>query len=86
MPPLSSQIFKYTEIVLIPRRKFGGQYAGLFLATSITRMMRPVINLSTNTVEYVGSLEQLYLNVAVSPEGIEEGVSRRGVWGRIRRG
>lgn len=70
----TGEIFKYTEIVLIPRRKFGGQYAGLFLATSITRMMRPVINLSTNTVEYVGSLEQLYLNVAVSPEGIEEGV------------
>ncbi|XP_047488694.1 DNA-directed RNA polymerase I subunit RPA2-like [Penaeus chinensis] len=68
------EIFKYTEIVLIPRRKFGGQYAGLFLATSITRMMRPVINLATNTVEYVGTLEQLYLNVAVSPEGIEEGI------------
>lgn len=37
-------------------------------------MMRPVVNLSTMTVEYIGTLEQLYLNIAVSPETIEEGV------------
>ncbi|XP_063881547.1 DNA-directed RNA polymerase I subunit RPA2-like [Scylla paramamosain] len=68
------EIFKYTEIVLIPERKYGGQYPGLFLATGLSRMMRPVINLDTRTIEYIGSLEQLYLTVAVSPEEIEEGV------------
>lgn len=68
------EIFKYTEIVLIPKRKFGGQYPGLFLVTSLSRMMRPVVNLTTHTIEYIGTLEQLYLNVAVSPEDIEDGV------------
>ncbi|KAG0723413.1 DNA-directed RNA polymerase I subunit RPA2 [Chionoecetes opilio] len=38
------EIFKYTEIVLIPERKYGGQYPGLFLATGVGRMLRPVIN------------------------------------------
>lgn len=37
-------------------------------------MMRPVVNLKTCTIEYIGTLEQLYLNVAVSPEDIEDGV------------
>ena len=73
------QIYKYTEIVLIPERKYGGQYPGLFLATSLSRMMRPVINLETRTIEYIGSLEQLYLTVAVSPEEIEEEVSLMGI-------
>lgn len=68
------EIFKYTEIVHIPGRKYGGQYPGLFLATGVSRMLRPVINLDTHTIEYVGTLEQLYLNVAVTPEDIEEGV------------
>ncbi|XP_068242605.1 DNA-directed RNA polymerase I subunit RPA2 [Palaemon carinicauda] len=65
------QIFKYTEIVLIKKRKYGGQYPALFIATSLGRMMRPVINLSTNTVEYIGTFEQLYLDIAVSPEDCE---------------
>ncbi|XP_053642694.2 DNA-directed RNA polymerase I subunit RPA2 isoform X1 [Cherax quadricarinatus] len=68
------EIFKYTEIVLIPKRMYGGQYPGLFLVTSVGRMMRPVINLQTYTIEYIGTLEQLYLNVAVTPEYIEQGV------------
>ncbi|XP_045611530.1 DNA-directed RNA polymerase I subunit RPA2 isoform X2 [Procambarus clarkii] len=68
------KIFKYTEIVLISKRKYKGQYPGLFLVTSVARMMRPVINLTTHTIEYIGTLEQLYLNVAVTPEDIKEGV------------
>ncbi|KAG7164844.1 DNA-directed RNA polymerase I subunit RPA2-like [Homarus americanus] len=68
------EIWKYTEIVLIPKRKYGGQYPGLFLVTSIARMMRPVINLTTYSIEYIGTLEQLYLNVAITPEDIEDGV------------
>ncbi|XP_064102895.1 LOW QUALITY PROTEIN: DNA-directed RNA polymerase I subunit RPA2-like [Macrobrachium nipponense] len=71
---ISGEIFKYTEVVLLKRRKYGGQYPALFLATSLGRMMRPVINLSTRTVEYIGTFEQLYMDIAVSPEDYEEGV------------
>ncbi|KAK3866677.1 hypothetical protein Pcinc_027812 [Petrolisthes cinctipes] len=68
------EIYKFTEIVMIAQRKYGGQYPGVFLMTSPARMMRPVVHLDTHTVEYIGTLEQLYLNIAVTPEDIEQGV------------
>ncbi|KAK7070087.1 DNA-directed RNA polymerase I subunit RPA2 [Halocaridina rubra] len=71
---IQGAIFKYTEIVLIKKNKYGGQYPGLFLVTTVARMMRPVINLALNAVEYIGTLEQIYLNIAVTPEDLEEGV------------
>lgn len=46
------------EIAYVPVSK-GGQYPGIFLFTSPSRMMRPVVNLSTNTVELIGSFEQV---------------------------
>ncbi|XP_076031533.1 RNA polymerase I subunit Rpl135 [Oratosquilla oratoria] len=68
------KIYKFIEIVLVEKRPHGGQYPGLFLFTSQARMMRPVINLSMKTIEYIGTFEQIYLNIAVTPEDIEEGV------------
>lgn len=46
------------EIAYVPVSK-GGQYPGIFLFTSPSRMMRPVVNLFTNTVELIGSFEQV---------------------------
>ena len=37
-------------------------------------MMRPVKNLSVNKIELVGTFEQVYLNVCVTPEEAYEGV------------
>ena len=49
-------------------------YPGLFIFTGPGRMMRPVINLSTNNTEYIGSMEQVYLHVCIKPEEFVEGV------------
>jgi DNA-directed RNA polymerase I subunit RPA2 len=55
------------EIGLVPVLT-GGQYPGLFLMTGPARMVRPVLNLSTNTTEMIGSFEQVYMDIAVVPE------------------
>lgn len=35
--------------------------------------MRPVINLSTNQLELIGTMEQLYLDIAVTAQEIHKG-------------
>ncbi|XP_047136154.1 DNA-directed RNA polymerase I subunit RPA2 isoform X2 [Hydra vulgaris] len=58
------------EIIFIPRTKFASQYEGIFLFTDVARMIRPVRNLLTNTVEYIGSFEQVYMDIAVYSDEI----------------
>lgn len=67
------QVPTYTEIVLVPKRA-KGQHPALFLYTSLARMMRPVINLQAKKVEYVGTFEQLYLDICLVPEEAYPGV------------
>ncbi|XP_059618200.1 DNA-directed RNA polymerase I subunit RPA2 [Phlebotomus argentipes] len=62
------------EIVNIPR-KTGGLFPGLFLFVGAARMMRPVVNLMVNKVEYVGTFEQVYMEIAVCPEEIYPGIT-----------
>ncbi|XP_034837415.1 DNA-directed RNA polymerase I subunit RPA2 [Maniola hyperantus] len=62
-----------TEIVLIPKKQICAQYAGMFLFTSEARMMRPVINLATGQLELIGTMEQMYLDVAVTNTEIIQG-------------
>ena len=54
------QIPPSLEIGLVPPLK-KGQYPGLFLMTTPARMLRPVLNLATNTTELIGSFEQASL-------------------------
>ncbi|KAG7097383.1 hypothetical protein E1B28_004733 [Marasmius oreades] len=53
----------------------GGQYPGLYLFSSRSRMMRPVKYLANGHDDSVGPFEQVYMNVACTPEEIEPGVS-----------
>ncbi|KAF9266268.1 DNA-directed RNA polymerase I polypeptide 2 [Marasmius fiardii PR-910] len=62
------------EIGLVPESD-GGQYPGLFLFSSRSRMMRPVKYLANGGDDSVGSFEQVYMNIACTPEEIETGVS-----------
>ncbi|WAQ90697.1 hypothetical protein PtA15_13A96 [Puccinia triticina] len=62
------------EIGLVPRSK-GGQYPGLFLFSTPARMMRPVQLLSNKKTDLVGSFEQVYMDIACSPEEIDPGFS-----------
>lgn len=61
------------EIVLVPSKKTVSQYPGLFLFTGPARMMRPVWNLVTNKIELIGTFEQVYLNICVTPEEAYKG-------------
>ncbi|KAG6910138.1 hypothetical protein DXG01_012897 [Tephrocybe rancida] len=62
------------EIGLVPESK-GGQYPGLFLFASRSRMMRPVKYLSNGRDDQVGPFEQVYMNIACTPEEIEPDAS-----------
>ncbi|CAG0887012.1 unnamed protein product [Cyprideis torosa] len=75
------KIHRMTEIAYIPRRPppaagtIGGQFPGLFLFTGLSRFMRPVWNVENQTKEFLGSLEQVYLHVAINEEEIIPEVS-----------
>ncbi|XP_001606574.2 DNA-directed RNA polymerase I subunit RPA2 [Nasonia vitripennis] len=63
------------EIVLVPKKNVPSQYPGVFLFTGPTRMMRPVKNLSVNKTELIGTFEQVYLNICVTAEEADEGLT-----------
>ncbi|KAF8528844.1 hypothetical protein BU17DRAFT_37683 [Hysterangium stoloniferum] len=62
------------EIGFVPESK-GGQYPGLYLFSTKARMMRPVKYLENNHNDSIGSFEQVYMDIAVKPEEIQEGTS-----------
>jgi DNA-directed RNA polymerase I subunit RPA2 len=62
------------EIGFVPESE-GGQYPGLFLFSNKARMMRPVKYLPNGRDDQVGSFEQVYMDIACTPEEIEESVS-----------
>ncbi|KIY42894.1 beta and beta-prime subunits of DNA dependent RNA-polymerase [Fistulina hepatica ATCC 64428] len=62
------------EIGLVPLSE-GGQYPGLFLFSSRSHMMRPVKYLENGRDDQVGSFEQVYMDIACTPEEIEKDVS-----------
>ena len=53
----------------------GGQYPGLFLFASRSRMMRPVKYIVNGKDDQIGSFEQVYMDIAISLNEIESGVS-----------
>jgi len=62
------------EIGLVPPSD-GGQYPGLFIFASRSRMMRPVKYVLNGKDDQIGSFEQVYMDIAVSPNEIEPAVS-----------
>jgi DNA-directed RNA polymerase I subunit RPA2 len=58
------------EIGLVPESK-GGQYPGLYLFSTRARMMRPVKYLANGRDDQVGPFEQVYMDIACTPEEIE---------------
>ncbi|KAH6940188.1 hypothetical protein HPB50_026310 [Hyalomma asiaticum] len=63
------------EIGFVPKTSRASQYPGVFLFTSVARMMRPVLNMRTNTVEWIGTFEQVHLSICVVPEEAYEGIT-----------
>ncbi|KAM9316988.1 LOW QUALITY PROTEIN: DNA-directed RNA polymerase I subunit RPA2 [Gastrophryne carolinensis] len=68
MPP-------WTEIVLIPMTGKASLYPGLFIFTTPSRMVRPVRNLAIGQEELIGTLEQVFLNIAIYEGEIVPGVT-----------
>ncbi|KAL5487694.1 hypothetical protein ACEPAI_5802 [Sanghuangporus weigelae] len=62
------------EIGFVPISQ-GGQYPGLYLFSSRSRMMRPVKYISNGRDDQIGSFEQVYMDIAIKPEEIEPGVT-----------
>uniref|UniRef100_A0A673I179 DNA-directed RNA polymerase subunit beta n=1 Tax=Sinocyclocheilus rhinocerous TaxID=307959 RepID=A0A673I179_9TELE len=65
----------WTEIVLVPQTGKASLYPGLYLSTTPCRMVRPVRNLSLGKQELIGTFEQVYLNVGIFEEELEQGVT-----------
>ncbi|XP_059501176.1 DNA-directed RNA polymerase I subunit RPA2 [Stegostoma tigrinum] len=65
----------WIEIVLIPMMDKPSIYPGLYLFTTMNRMMRPVRNLVLGKQELIGTLEQLYMNIAITETDILSGVT-----------
>lgn len=64
----------FLEIACFPPIE-NGPYPGLFLATTPHRLMRPVRHLASNKTEYIGIMEQLFLDIACLDEDIRKGVT-----------
>lgn len=52
-----------------------GQYPGLFLFVGPARMMRPILNLRAKKIEYIGTFEQVYMEIAISSDEAYEDVT-----------
>lgn len=59
------------ELAHIPRMA-GGVYPGLYMFTSPGRMIRPVVHLGTRNVEWLGPMEQVYMDVACLHTDVRE--------------
>ena len=60
MLKMNGKVPTMLEIAVVPPSK-GGQFPGLFLFSTPARMMRAVLNLSTQTKELIGTFEQVIL-------------------------
>lgn len=67
------------EIALVPLGTKCGQFPGLFLFTGPGRMMRPVINLAAKKVEFIGTFEQVYMDICVYPQEAYKGTTHQEV-------
>lgn len=63
------------EIVLIPKKTVPAQYPGLYLFTNPARMMRRVMNLAAKKTELIGTFEQVYMDICITPEEAYDGVN-----------
>ncbi|XP_030355304.1 DNA-directed RNA polymerase I subunit RPA2 isoform X3 [Strigops habroptila] len=63
------------EVVLIPMTGKPSLYPGLFIFTTPCRMVRPVRNLFYGRNEWIGTLEQIFMNVATIESEVVPGIT-----------
>uniref|UniRef100_A0A2K6JZA9 DNA-directed RNA polymerase n=1 Tax=Rhinopithecus bieti TaxID=61621 RepID=A0A2K6JZA9_RHIBE len=65
----------WMEVVLIPMTGKSSLYPGLFLFTTPCRLVRPVQNLELGKEELIGTMEQIFMNVAIFEDEVFAGVT-----------
>jgi DNA-directed RNA polymerase I subunit RPA2 len=63
------------EVALIPASSPGSPFPGLYLFSGAARMVRPVLQRATSRIEYIGPLEQAFMDIACLDEDIREGIT-----------
>lgn len=63
------------EVALIPQGDPGSPFPGLFLFTREARLLRPVLQRASNKIEWIGPLEQNFMDIACLEEDIREGIT-----------
>jgi DNA-directed RNA polymerase I subunit RPA2 len=63
------------EVALIPPGNAGAPYAGLYLFTGAARLIRPVLQRASGKTEFLGPLEQAFMDIACLDEDIREGIT-----------
>ena len=64
----TTRIDPTTELAFFPYSALGGAYAGLYIFTQPGRLIRPVLNLKTRSVEWIGPMEQVFMDIACLAE------------------
>jgi DNA-directed RNA polymerase I subunit RPA2 len=60
----STRLDPTMEIAYIPYNPLGGAYPGLYIFTEPGRMIRPVLHLGTRKTEWIGPMEQVFMEIA----------------------
>lgn len=63
------------EAAYVPPGNRGSPYPGLFLFTGAARLVRPVLQRSSGKTEFIGPLEQAFMDIACLDEDIREGIT-----------
>lgn len=63
------------EVALIPAGNSGAPYPGLYLFTGAGRLVRPVLQRASGRTEYIGPMEQPFMDIACLDEDIREGIT-----------
>lgn len=62
------------EICLVKKTGVASQHPGLYLFSTVARMVRPVLNINADSIEMIGTFEQVYLDVAINQNEAYPGV------------
>jgi len=63
------------EICLVPHTEVASQMPGIYLFSTVARMVRPVLNINIGSLEMIGSFEQVYLDISLSADQAYPGVT-----------
>jgi DNA-directed RNA polymerase I subunit RPA2 len=61
----------HLEIVVLPEE----MGSSIYLATSQYRFQRPVLSLATGKTEWIGALESIFMNIAMTKEHVKQGTT-----------